>query len=272
MSITSELTALNTDIVNARAAVEAKGGTVTTGGGSSQLAADIATIPAGAATDLAKYMYTAGSLFQNAFFEEEDLNLNFQSATSTFNMSRLFNCDSGGSVNDKIKNITISLPVGYNNNLQAFAYYRRNLESVTFNCPNLSPTSIEQAFRGCDSLKSILGTPFDLHSCTDTYNLYLAFDCPLRDISFVANTIPRDLGLSRGYYLTDSSLISIANGLQEEVSFKVTFYSGVKSKLPTIVGTVDTDETSTYHIFTQNDAGDVTLQDFITDIKGWTIA
>ena len=47
MSIASELTALNTDIVNARAAITTMGGTVTSGGGSSQLAADIATIPSG---------------------------------------------------------------------------------------------------------------------------------------------------------------------------------------------------------------------------------
>lgn len=47
MTISSALTALNTDIQNARAAITNKGGTVTSGGGSSQLATDIATIPTG---------------------------------------------------------------------------------------------------------------------------------------------------------------------------------------------------------------------------------
>ena len=47
MTIASELTALQTDIVNARSAITAKGGTVTVGGGSSQLATDIGTIPSG---------------------------------------------------------------------------------------------------------------------------------------------------------------------------------------------------------------------------------
>lgn len=46
MSIASELTALQGDITSARSAIVAKGGTVTSGGGSSQLATDIATIPA----------------------------------------------------------------------------------------------------------------------------------------------------------------------------------------------------------------------------------
>ena len=45
MSIASELSALQTDITNARTAITNKGGTVTSGGGSSQLATDIATIP-----------------------------------------------------------------------------------------------------------------------------------------------------------------------------------------------------------------------------------
>ena len=44
MTIASALAALNTDIQNARTAVTNKGGTVTSGGGSSQLATDISTI------------------------------------------------------------------------------------------------------------------------------------------------------------------------------------------------------------------------------------
>ena len=47
MTVASALTALNTDIQNARTAITNKGGTVTSGGGSSQLATDIATIPTG---------------------------------------------------------------------------------------------------------------------------------------------------------------------------------------------------------------------------------
>ncbi len=52
MTIASALTALNTDIQNARTAITNKGGTVTSGGGSSQLATDIATIPSGGGEDI----------------------------------------------------------------------------------------------------------------------------------------------------------------------------------------------------------------------------
>lgn len=47
MTIASALASLNTDIQNARTAITNMGGTVTSGGGSSQLATDIGTIPTG---------------------------------------------------------------------------------------------------------------------------------------------------------------------------------------------------------------------------------
>lgn len=47
MSIATELTALSADVENARQAIAHKGGTVTPNGGTSKLAADIATIPQG---------------------------------------------------------------------------------------------------------------------------------------------------------------------------------------------------------------------------------
>ena len=47
MSIATALTALNSDVVNARNKIVEMGGTVTPNGGTSQLSADIATIPQG---------------------------------------------------------------------------------------------------------------------------------------------------------------------------------------------------------------------------------
>lgn len=50
MSIATALTALNVDVENARDKIAEMGGTVTPNGGTSQLAADIATIPQGGET------------------------------------------------------------------------------------------------------------------------------------------------------------------------------------------------------------------------------
>lgn len=47
MSVASKLEELRADVTNARAAITAKGGVITIGGGSSQLAADIGTISSG---------------------------------------------------------------------------------------------------------------------------------------------------------------------------------------------------------------------------------
>lgn len=56
MTIASALTALNQDIIDARTAIVNKGGTVTSNGGSSQLATNIATIPSnGEAFPLARF-------------------------------------------------------------------------------------------------------------------------------------------------------------------------------------------------------------------------
>jgi len=49
MSVQSEITRLSTAVASARTAITNKGGTVTSGGGASQLATDIATIPTGGA-------------------------------------------------------------------------------------------------------------------------------------------------------------------------------------------------------------------------------
>jgi hypothetical protein len=55
MTIASALSALNTDIQNARTAITNKGGTVTPNGGSSQLAADIGTIVSSGYEQLPSY-------------------------------------------------------------------------------------------------------------------------------------------------------------------------------------------------------------------------
>lgn len=73
--------------------------------------------------------------------------------------------------------------------------------------------------------------------------------------------------------LDNDSLISIANGLGDvESAHTLVLHSTPKSRLMQIVGTVTLDPTETHHIFTESVSGSVTLQDFITTTKGWTIA
>ena len=73
--------------------------------------------------------------------------------------------------------------------------------------------------------------------------------------------------------IDNDSLISIANGLGAvESEHTLKLHATPKSRLMQIVGTVTLDPTETHHIFTESVSGSVTLQDFITTTKGWTIA
>lgn len=80
--------------------------------------------------------------------------------------------------------------------------------------------------------------------------------------------------LSESPLLTDDSLLQIANALCSTYTSVLTLHATPKAKLSTITGTVSqvTDDTGTYDFFTADENGTVTLLDFITNTKGWTVA
>ena len=74
---------------------------------------------------------------------------------------------------------------------------------------------------------------------------------------------------------TDTTLISVANGLKEATTTStLTLHATPKARLSTIMGYIGTVTRGelTYNKFVANENGDTTLQDFITTTKGWTIA
>ena len=80
------------------------------------------------------------------------------------------------------------------------------------------------------------------------------------------------MDFSQCNYLDETSLISIANGLADTTgAHYLKLHSTRKTMLGQITGIVSEDQTGTYHIFTQDSNGPTTLQDFITNTKGWTI-
>ena len=74
--------------------------------------------------------------------------------------------------------------------------------------------------------------------------------------------------------LTDASLCQIANALCAMHTSTLTLHTTPKARCSTLMGTVSqvTDDTGTYDFFTQDESGTVTLADFITNTKGWTLA
>lgn len=74
--------------------------------------------------------------------------------------------------------------------------------------------------------------------------------------------------------LTTASLVSIANGLCALNTSRVVLHATSKTNCNGIMGRVEqrTDDTGTYDFFVQDDSGTMTLTNFITSVKGWTIA
>lgn len=88
----------------------------------------------------------------------------------------------------------------------------------------------------------------------------------LKDIQLATDCIKYSARFSSPY-LTDDSLVSIANALSDSVTaMTITHNATAKANCGLIVGTV------TDGFFTQDAGGSVTLTDFITNVKGWTLA
>ena len=90
----------------------------------------------------------------------------------------------------------------------------------------------------------------------------------LKDIRFKKNALYlHNWTFNLASALTDASLVSIANGLSSSASgLSVAFHATPKARCSTLMGTVTSGE------FTQNAGGTVSLADFITNTKGWTLA
>lgn len=75
-------------------------------------------------------------------------------------------------------------------------------------------------------------------------------------------------------HLSNESAVSIANALGATTGMTLKLSGTTKTKSSTIVGTVSqvTEDSSTYDFFTADENGTVTLLNFITNTKGWTVA
>lgn len=96
----------------------------------------------------------------------------------------------------------------------------------------------------------------------------------LEYINFAPNKCNMPLLMGDSLALTDRGLVAIANGLYYGSAYTVTLHATPKARCTQILGTVSqvTDGGETYDVFTQDSSGTVTLADFITNTKGWTLA
>lgn len=92
----------------------------------------------------------------------------------------------------------------------------------------------------------------------------------LESVSFLENATGISFPIDGAPNLSNDSLISCANGLDESTPNTLTMSTAQKTAANSIVGTVTNN--GNYSIFTADGSGATTLLDFITNTKGWTVA
>lgn len=120
-----------------------------------------------------------------------------------------------------------------------------------------------------------LDAELDFSSCTTATAVSIGngVSTTLTYLRYKPNTLSFSQSLASQKVLDEDSLVSIANGLNETATGQtLTLYSTKKTLCDSIMGTVGMDAGNTYHIFTANQSGTVSLSDFITNTKGWTLA
>ena len=125
-------------------------------------------------------------------------------------------------------------------------------------------SSIQGLFRYDYALRTVNLSGWDL---TNTTNVDNSFDNMTNLQNFVLeNTVLPNANLSfvNTAYLTDTSLVNIANALNP-TAHTLRLHATPKARLSAITGTVSSGK------FTAGD-GATTLLDFITNTKGWTVA
>lgn len=121
----------------------------------------------------------------------------------------------------------------------------------------------------CDTLKYC---DFVLDLSQYNYGIYTAWFGPaLEEIRFSENSIKPYSNHNIGVYydppFSDASIISLANGLQAGAG-TITVGAKIKARIESnkIIGNVNDG------VFVADENGTVTIADFITNIKGWTVA
>lgn len=135
--------------------------------------------------------------------------------------------------------------------------------------------------RGSQGVEIISGTPISLWGGPGSTYTSFKYDTALKEVRFYENgsnpASGRNLYFDTCSGLSDDTLVSLANGLHvpnEGVTLTLNLHATPKARLSSIMGYVRsvTRDEETYDNFVALNSGDTTLQDFITNTKGWTIA
>lgn len=139
-------------------------------------------------------------------------------------------------------------------------------KKIIFDNCEVAPTNFNYSFRQMKNLTEIVGE-LDFTNATTASSMFYETG-NITSIHFKPNSISVSIGNSA--YLSkidDDSLISLCNGFNSNVSNTFQFHSTITSgRLSTLMGNNVND------LFVADENGSISLQDFITNVKGWTIS
>lgn len=207
------------------------------------------------------YIVGLNNLFNTAVLPET-VELDFSGFDNIRYLESLFVASSGVK-NVRIKNLRSTRT---NMSIRDIFYYNTSITAIEFvNC-DFSPQNWSEAFRTTTNVETISGE-LDFTNATNVAHIFNG-DTKLREVRFKANTLKISIAyINTSPLLSDASLISIANGLNGSVTGQsITLHATPKARCSEIMG-VNSSGT-----FIASDSGTLSLADFITTVKGWTLA
>lgn len=158
---------------------------------------------------------------------------------------------------------------------------RNSIKRITLNCSTAACEKYYSAFRANTALQEIDGViDFTAASTSsDPYPFnYMFTDCTqLEEVRFAPNTLaanPPTSAFSSLTALSSDSLVSLANSLVQGSYTLKPGNNGLATLLSGVHGSVSHvgEAGAGYDLFVEDANGTLTLTDFITQVKGWTIS
>lgn len=188
---------------------------------------------------------------------------------NNFSVNKATSAYADASIEIKCKNLTFATGAIADQNRSS------KLRTIIFSCEN-NPQTVSE-FGRQTKISRILGKPL-LTYVFGTGNYRHFNSSSITEFYLVPNKIETGAGGINTGVLVDASIVSVANALVGGLETAQTLHisnATTKAKCSTIMGTVSqvTDGDETYDFFTQDqENGTISLADFITNTKGWTLA
>ena len=161
-----------------------------------------------------------------------------------------------------IKNLSASV------NIASIVGYNSVIETLTFEDCSFRATSIESFARAAHKLKAVYGE-IDCSLCTgnNTTSFLFASSPLIESFRFKENSISKNMvdWTPNNTLITADSWISYANALNPQTPATTALKSNNKTAINAILGNNDNGT------FVSDPNGSMTLMDFITTVKGWTV-